>query len=670
MEKTVSYLSVDPQNIHILPAGIVLKQRYQIQNLLGQGGFGITYLGWDHLLQTPVAIKEFFPQSIVNRDCTRSLEVRCNTQNMVPGFHSSKQRFLREAQALEKFRDIPAIVGISDYFEENNTAYIVMEYVSGMNLKEYVDRKGGRLTVEETLKLLEPVFLALIHVHKSGLVHRDISPDNIMLSPQEGAKLLDFGAVRSVENPGVDKPLTHSTEAILKHGFAPIEQYNTRGSLGPWTDEYALCATIYYCVTGIIPESVAARISENISPAWSSVSDLLPYQRRALEQGMAIEAKNRFSDVSQLYEALYHGGIQNDGGEKTGEKSVAKYAVIAAVAALLLAICIVALSIFGIMRFMDKSWEKDTPGSSAEKPHAGNEGDNTLPSDFRLEPGEEEARPEVPSEEPEKLPPPTETSPKRQWTNNIMVRDPLTIMFGVDIKNRQNILSITFVDDLSTAPENHYNLGLGGTDAVVGWTEWNNGGYDVWIGGEGGIDASESCRELFYGCMNVVSIEFGDAFHTEGCDDMYRMFSGCHELRSLDVSAFDTSRVQTMQAMFRECKNLTQLDVSTFDTSRVNNMAEMFTTCSELEYIDLQNFDTSNVTNMSYMFSACRYLRGVYVSSFDTSKVTNMAGVFAWCPQLEDMTLSWDISSVTNYSMFMADGKTINGEPWQEYFKK
>ena len=90
MEKTVSYLSVDPQNIHILPAGIVLKQRYQIQNLLGQGGFGITYLGWDHLLQTPVAIKEFFPQSIVNRDCSRSLEVRCNTQNMVPGFHSSK----------------------------------------------------------------------------------------------------------------------------------------------------------------------------------------------------------------------------------------------------------------------------------------------------------------------------------------------------------------------------------------------------------------------------------------------------------------------------------------------------------------------------------------------------------------------------------------------------
>ena len=132
MEKTVSYLSVDPGNVHVLPNGTYLKRRYQIQKLLGQGGFGITYLAWDHKMQTNIAIKEFFPQSIVGRNCTLSLEVCCNTQNLIPSFHSSKQRFLREAQALEKFRDISAIVGIEDYFEENNTAYIAMEYIAGV----------------------------------------------------------------------------------------------------------------------------------------------------------------------------------------------------------------------------------------------------------------------------------------------------------------------------------------------------------------------------------------------------------------------------------------------------------------------------------------------------------------------------------------------------------
>lgn len=671
MEKTVSYLSIDPANIHILPAGTILKQRYQLQNLLGQGGYGITYLGWDYRQQTFVAVKEFFPQSIVSRDCTWSLEVRCNTQSLVPSFQGSKQRFLREARALEKFQDVPAIVGINDYFEENNTAYIVMEYIAGVNLKDYIDRKGGMLTVEETLKLLEPVFHALIHVHKSGLVHRDISPDNIMLSSQEGAKLLDFGAVRSVENPSVDKALSHSTEAILKHGFAPIEQYNTRGSLGPWTDEYALCATIYYCLAGIAPEPVTLRLTERIDVDWSRIPGLDRNRRRALEKGMSIQPQDRFPNIEQLYQALYLGetvpsGIQPEASRNKGVKKL--------LVGLIAAILILAVGL-GAWAIADALAER---GAGTYHPKKGEGGDGPSVSGPEITPPEapSDTTPEAPGGNPGELP--EETVSNQDWIDNVMVEEPLNVILNTDPdenditayeKCRSKVGTVTFMDNLDSAPEVVYHLGAGGTDRVVGWVQWSGGCMDIYIAAEGGINASKACKNLFAGCVALRNIDFGGAFHTDGCDNMKWMFYKCYGLRSLDVSFFDTSRVTMMQAMFRECGGLLELDVSGFDTSRVKNMAQMFSTCSSIEYLDLSSFDTSSLENMSQMFSACRSLRGVDVSSFDTSRVYNMEGVFAWCAELEDMTLTWDISSVTNYSMFMNDGKTINGSPWREYFQ-
>ena len=292
---------------HQLPIGTVLRERYRIGKVLGQGGFGITYLGWDTLLESKVAIKEFYPGSLVNRDCGVSPNVSCNTAMMEPHYHATLDRFLQEAKALVKFRSIPEVVDIRDFFTGNNTAYIVMEYVQGMNLAEYVRRNGGKLSAAETFRILRPVMDALATVHKAGLVHRDISPDNIMLHPMGGAKLLDFGAVRSVEGAEVDKELSHSTETILKHGFAPIEQYNVRGSLGPWTDEYAMCATVYYCLTGSIPENAPARVADGIGPDWNRIPGLTGPQSAALEKGMAVRAKDRYPNMDSLIQELFPG---------------------------------------------------------------------------------------------------------------------------------------------------------------------------------------------------------------------------------------------------------------------------------------------------------------------------------------------------------------------------
>ena len=290
---------------HQLAVGTMLRKRYQIGRCLGQGGFGITYLGWDTLMRKTVAVKEFYPSGAVYRRTAVSAQVECATDAMIPHFEYSRERFLREASALVDFRDIPEVVDILDFIEENNTAYIVMEYVRGVDLAKYIRMKGGRLSVEETFRILKPVMEALAKVHKGGIVHRDISPDNIILDPMGGAKLLDFGAVRAVEDPDVEKGLNKSTEAILKQGFAPIEQYNTRGSLGPWTDEYAMCATIWYCLTGKVPEEASIRLGEGIDPDWSTIPGLPEHQQRALEKGFRCRAKDRYKSIEELLGDLF-----------------------------------------------------------------------------------------------------------------------------------------------------------------------------------------------------------------------------------------------------------------------------------------------------------------------------------------------------------------------------
>ena len=192
------YREGTPNAPHQLAAGAVLKEQYRIGRVLGQGGFGITYLGWDLYLDIPVAIKEYYPSGMVMRDTTVTMAVADVTGGEDGRFHHSRDRFMREAKMLARFSQLDEVVQVKNFFLANNTAYIVMEYVEGITLKQYVKQKGGKLAPREAFDILQPVIRALARVHKTGIIHRDISPDNIMMLPEGGAKLLDFGAVRSV----------------------------------------------------------------------------------------------------------------------------------------------------------------------------------------------------------------------------------------------------------------------------------------------------------------------------------------------------------------------------------------------------------------------------------------------------------------------------------------
>ncbi len=280
---------------HHLKPGTVLNGKFQVGIALGEGGFGITYVGRDILLDMKVAIKEYFPNGCVNRTgaATQTVSI-CSGGSHQEFFDKGRERFLKEARMLAKFSGELGVVDVRDFFEENNTAYIVMEYLEGQTLKSYINQ-AGLLSCETTLNLLMPVMNSLQKVHQTGLIHRDISPDNIMLLADGKVKLLDFGAARDVSNGN------KSLSVMLKPGYAPEEQYRSKGVQGPWTDVYALCATIYKCITGVTPDDSTQRVFEDEVRLPSEMGIAIsPTFEAALMKGLAVLQKDRYQSIDEL----------------------------------------------------------------------------------------------------------------------------------------------------------------------------------------------------------------------------------------------------------------------------------------------------------------------------------------------------------------------------------
>lgn len=289
--------SYTPNQNH-LPPGTVLNDRYLVGRVLGEGGFGITYIGCDLRLELKVAIKEYFPTDKVQRISTVSLDVSVPSEYAERGFLSGKDRFLEEARVMARMDKQPEIVSVRDFFECHNTAYIVMEYVEGTTFKQLVRQRGKGIPPQELLPMIEPLFGALTNLHALGLIHRDISPDNLMLE-RGHVRLIDFGCARQPEKGEATMTI------VLKHGYAPIEQYTNRGQ-GPWTDVYALAATIYFCLVGKTPPQAMDRALEDelIMPRKLGIP-ITEEQEQALITGMGVKRRQRFASVAELYAALY-----------------------------------------------------------------------------------------------------------------------------------------------------------------------------------------------------------------------------------------------------------------------------------------------------------------------------------------------------------------------------
>ncbi len=279
-----------------------LAGKYVIGKVLGEGGFGITYIGWDLRLEMPVAIKEYFPPKIASRDATSGNNTIYMFDNAnEKSFEDGMKRCVKEAKSMSKLESLLGIVSIRDFFHENQTAYIIMEYVDGVTLKEYL-KDNGKMPAEDVFYIMKPVMKALEQMHKLGLIHRDISPDNIMIRSDGQVKLIDFGAARAAMAEDDEKSLT----VMLKRGFTPEEQYRTKGHQGEWTDVYALCATMYYMLTGTVPPEAMERLLEDeyVSISQCDIS-IDATAAVAIDKGLQVRAKDRFQNMTDLMLAIY-----------------------------------------------------------------------------------------------------------------------------------------------------------------------------------------------------------------------------------------------------------------------------------------------------------------------------------------------------------------------------
>jgi len=283
---------------HVLAPGTILNDMYCVGRVIGEGGFGITYVGFDINLEMQIAIKEFYMNGFNSRSNTVSNAISVSYGDSQELFDTNREKFVKEGRILAQVNKNDGVVSVYTFFKANNTAYIIMEYLDGQDLKSYLKQKGN-LTVKEVSDIFLPIMNTLDKIHTKNLIHRDISPDNIIFTKEGKVKLIDFGAAREASNGN------KSLSVVLKHGFAPPEQYQSRGNQGPWTDVYALSATIYKCLTGVTPpEAVDRMFGQELVPVNELIADCSKAFSDVIMKGLEVNLKERYQTMREMADAL------------------------------------------------------------------------------------------------------------------------------------------------------------------------------------------------------------------------------------------------------------------------------------------------------------------------------------------------------------------------------
>jgi len=290
---------LEPQNPLQMRPRTMLHDQYLIGRALGHGGFGVTYLAWDLGLATRLAVKEYLPHGVAGR-AANTTQVMAYSENTKPEFEWGLERFLEEARTLKKFKTFPGIVSVDTVFRDNGTAYLVMEYLDGCTFEDFLKQRGGKVPFQTALEIMLPVMRALGAVHAEGILHRDISPDNIYVTESGKVKLIDFGAARNALGQK-----SRNLSIILKEGFAPEEQYRSSGIQGPWTDVYATAGTFYFALTGKAPQGALDRQAEDKLQSPSRLgSDIDARSEAALLRALSVRAHDRFQSMQDFQAAL------------------------------------------------------------------------------------------------------------------------------------------------------------------------------------------------------------------------------------------------------------------------------------------------------------------------------------------------------------------------------
>ena len=628
------YGSVETEPFALKP-GTILDGKYLVGEMLGQGGFGITYIGFDLLLEQKVAIKEYYPMStgMVSRENSTTV-VWSSAVMQKSGMEKGFDSFLKEARKMAKLGGIPGVVGVKSVFIQNETAYIVMDFIEGETLLKKLQREGP-MDYGTCISLMTPIMQALAEVHKHGIIHRDISPDNIMVQSDGKLILLDLGAAKDLDIQGKDGNV-QSSQMVAKHGFSPVEQYGQAGKIGPWTDVYAMAATIYYCCTGVLPPSATDR---TIDDTLTCRPRLTKEQFDVLAFCMSVLPQKRPQNMDALLQIVTH-----PAGKTPPVRDVPKTEpvrpetrnlqppkpdpgrplpkwLIPGIAA--------AVAVIALIISVGSGEKKSTPASSVKAPAAQTAATEPVPT--------------VPME--------VHTMAAAE-----LVFDKDTFFWGQERYMRKDVKTLTFQSSLQNVPSSAWDVSEAGDGSVLAWMDNGN----LYVAADGAIAPNSNASYLLQYFANLKTIDFGNCFDTSNVTDMHSMFAGCSSLTDLDLSCFETSAVTDMYAMFRNCGSLTHLDLTSFDTSNVTDMSSMFDGCRSLTSLDLTSFDTSSVTDMESMFYECKSLVSLDLSNFDTSSVTRMDFMFEKCNSLTSLDLSsFDTSNVTDMAFMFTSCNSL-----------
>ena len=300
--------SAATQEEYILKPGTVLEGRYYIKRVIGEGGFGITYEAVNEKIDMTVAIKELYCREFVHRNVTESDHIKFTYAMAEESFERAKKRFLQEAKILSGFGDEGAIVRVIDYFEENETAYIVMNYLHGITLDKYL-KKNGPMKWDILIDKIKPLIATLERIHNRGIIHRDISTSNIMVLENGTLCLLDFGAAKDIL-----KKDNKTSVVFTKQGYTPIEQYAHNEKVGSWSDVYALSAVCYECLTGVCPpDSLQRSIFDEYKSLKEQRKDAPDRLDAILKKGLAVKAENRYANMGQLLKDMNDLAVNKQG---------------------------------------------------------------------------------------------------------------------------------------------------------------------------------------------------------------------------------------------------------------------------------------------------------------------------------------------------------------------
>ena len=711
----------DPMTLTI---GNILENRYVIGGVIGKGGFGTTYLAYDRKLECRVAVKEYYPYGLAVRT-PGTTTVSVSNAEAKETFTNGAEKFYDEARLVAQFNGNPNIVSVHDFFYENDTVYFTMGYLEGQTLKAYLKERGA-LSPGQAVCVAQSISSALMATHSLNVLHRDISPDNIMVCKDGTIKLLDFGAARQIVTEG-----SQSLSVILKQGFAPLEQYQKKGKQGPWTDIYSLGATLYYALTLDTLDDPMSRFEEDEEYS-SNKHHIVDELWRVIKKATALRIQDRYQDIFEWKKELNGLSIKPEPlveepvlGEN-GKKGRA------------------AVKVLGDTVYSGSGRES----AQDESGDAGAQKEDAVGVTMPLQ-EEEAVGITVPLQEEElsasdkaeetagKAEKTGRRNRKKKWAVGLIFAVVAAIfVFTVFPKKSQEdihqepVIALQTEEDVEDESKDTVESSESMTDKSENmegaslYVMVNNAYADFGIREMSYDDrekALEETTDVFGNSeierTSIENISFinmsesvpdyvidnspdiatrlmaGDipdyawdvskdqdetvmAFVNESDNHLYivasgkitvgsakGLFGGYQNLKEIYFNnCFDTCQVTDMREMFSWCSSLSSVDVSGFDTSQVTDMHSMFRICSGLKSVDVSGFDTSQVKYMSFMFDGCSGLKSVDVRGFDTSQVTGMNRMFNRCSSLSSVDVSGFDMSQVTNMYWMFNGAGITAE--------